>query len=74
MIHEFRLSNFRVCPPETVLAYVTDIVDSEGRPSLAGVAGPKADVPVLAYGETDRILALVVEFMDGQAKRGGLKL
>ncbi len=63
-----------VCPPETVLAYVTDIVDSEGRPSLAGVAGPRADVPVLAYGETDRILALVVEFMDGQAKRGGLKL
>ena len=53
---------------------MTDIVDSEGRPSLAGVAGPRADVPVLAYGETDRILALVVEFMDGQAKRGGLKL
>ena len=67
-----------VCPADTVLAYVTDFVDSEGRPSLAGALAPGAPVNpralVFPYEESERIADFVVEFMDRQARRGGLKL
>lgn len=58
-----------VCPRETVLAYVTDLRDRAGRPAVDGAA-----VPVFGFDELERITAFTVDFMDGQARRGGLEL
>ena len=58
-----------VCPRETVLAYVTDWTDEGGRPCLRG-----AEVPVFGFDEVERIAAFAVDFMDGEARRGGLEL
>lgn len=58
-----------VCPRETVLAYVTDWTDEGGRPCLRG-----AEVPVFGFDELERVAAFAVDFMDGEARRGGLEL
>lgn len=58
-----------VCPRETVLAYVTDLTDRAGRPAVDG-----AEVPVFGFDPLEPIAALVLDFMDGQAREGGLEL
>ena len=52
-----------------VLAYVKDWTDEGGRPCLRG-----AEVPVFGFDEVERIAAFAVDFMDGEARRGGLEL
>ena len=58
-----------VCPRETVLAYVTDLTDGQGCPIVEG-----AEVPVFCFDQLERITALVVDFMDGEARGGGLEI